>query len=96
MSEEQSSYSTNEEMEKLTRIANAHKTAQFLERIAPKCFQMCVPKPGSFSSHYEQNCIVKCTDLYINSWIVTAKAFANRVEDERKPHNVSDDGDYFE
>lgn len=101
MSEEQLYNLANgrgEQKEKLLRSVNAYKYNQFLEKIVPNCFKMCVcKKPGQSLSHYEQNCIVKCTDLYVNTWVITAKAFANRVEDDIKPYNVSEDKkDYFE
>lgn len=94
MSEEQLYSSANEieeEKQNLIHSVNALKYNQFLSKIIPNCFKMCVlKKPGQSLSHYEQNCIVRCTDLYVNTWIVTAKAFANRVDDDSKPYNVSD------
>ncbi|KAL5273381.1 TIMM13 family protein [Megaselia abdita] len=97
MSEEQlySSKDTDEEKEIFLRNVNAYKYNQFLEKIIPNCFKMCVSKkPGQSLSHYEQNCIVRCTDLYVRTWLVTAKAFTTRVEDDSKPYNVSEE--YFE
>lgn len=92
MSEERLKSSLDEEKKNIIRTLNTYKYNQFLDKIVPNCFKMCVHNnPGQSLSHYEQNCIVRCTDLYVNSWIVTAKAFANRMEDDNKPYNVSDD-----
>jgi len=37
------------------------------QTVREKCFEKCVPKPGTSLSSGEQTCIAKCTDRYVDA-----------------------------
>jgi len=47
-------------------LANAY-AQEFFTTVREKCFEKCVPKPGTSLSSGEQTCIARCTDRYVDA-----------------------------
>ncbi|XP_033739438.1 mitochondrial import inner membrane translocase subunit Tim13-B-like isoform X14 [Pecten maximus] len=60
-------------------LANAQ---MLLQTIADKCFRKCVYKPGTSLDNSEQKCVAMCMDRYMDTWDLTAKTYASRLQRE--------------
>lgn len=53
----------------------------FLMKTIPICFKKCISKPGPSLDKYEQNCVNRCADLYLDTWQLIGQSFQNRIND---------------
>ncbi|RKP05963.1 Tim10/DDP family zinc finger protein, partial [Thamnocephalis sphaerospora] len=60
-------------------MANAQ---ELINKVNEKCFNKCVPKPGTLLDGTEQGCISKCMDRYMEAWNVVSRAYISRVQRE--------------
>ncbi|CDS13258.1 Putative Mitochondrial protein-transportingATPase [Lichtheimia ramosa] len=60
-------------------LANAQ---ELINKINEKCYEKCVPKPGSSLSSGEQACLSKCMDRYMEAWNVVSRAYVSRIQRE--------------
>ncbi|KAK3296018.1 Tim10/DDP family zinc finger-domain-containing protein [Chaetomium fimeti] len=62
-----------------TNTANART---LIENINEKCFERCVPKPGSSLSSGEQTCLTSCMEKYMAAWNEVNSTYIRRIQQE--------------
>ncbi|AEO69341.1 uncharacterized protein THITE_121986 [Thermothielavioides terrestris NRRL 8126] len=62
-----------------TNTANART---LIENINEKCFERCVPKPGSSLSSSEQTCLTQCMEKYMAAWNIVNATYIQRIQQE--------------
>ncbi|KAI5703042.1 mitochondrial import inner membrane translocase subunit Tim13-like [Diaphorina citri] len=60
-------------------IANLQETIQ---KMTEKCFNKCIPKPGTSLSGSEQKCVAMCMDRYMDSLNLVSKTYSHRIQQE--------------
>ncbi|EDR08537.1 uncharacterized protein LACBIDRAFT_327047 [Laccaria bicolor S238N-H82] len=48
-----------------------------------RCFTKCVPSPSSSLSSYEQACLSKCMDRYMDAFNVVSRTYMSRISRDR-------------
>ncbi|SPQ22390.1 c56ff4a8-c9ac-42ce-ba92-4096ea274d23 [Thermothielavioides terrestris] len=52
------------------------------QNINEKCFERCVPKPGSSLSSSEQTCLTQCMEKYMAAWNIVNATYIQRIQQE--------------
>jgi import inner membrane translocase subunit TIM13 len=55
-----------------------------VQSLSPKCFNLCVPKPGLKLSSSEEDCLDRCVKTYTAAAAVTSNVFLKRVKDAQQ------------
>lgn len=72
----------DELMSQLKMQLDLKYVTELLQKMSEKCFQKCVPKPGSSLDNSEQKCIAMCMDRYQETLEVVSKTFSSRLQRE--------------
>ncbi|KAL2256041.1 hypothetical protein VTK26DRAFT_2285 [Humicola hyalothermophila] len=64
------------------QAANTANARTLIENINDKCFEICVPKPGSSLSSSEQTCLKQCMEKYMASWNIVNATYIRRIQQE--------------
>ncbi|KAL1844051.1 hypothetical protein VTJ49DRAFT_5802 [Mycothermus thermophilus] len=68
---------------------NTNNARQLMTSINRRCFDYCVPNPGSSLSDGEQQCINSCMEKYIKAWNEVNAAYLRRIQQEVGNNNIS-------
>ncbi len=60
----------------------AHAVLTPCQNINEKCFERCVPKPGSSLSSGEQTCMKQCMEKYMAAWNEVNSTYIRRIQQE--------------
>ncbi|KAL2126848.1 hypothetical protein VTI74DRAFT_135 [Chaetomium olivicolor] len=69
-----------------TNTANART---LIENINEKCFERCVPKPGTSLSSGEQACMKQCMEKYMAAWNEVNATYIRRIQQEVGNQTIS-------
>ncbi|KAL2271693.1 hypothetical protein VTJ83DRAFT_1064 [Remersonia thermophila] len=61
---------------------NTNNARQLMTSINKRCFDYCVPTPGSSFSDGEQQCVKACMEKYIKAWNEVNAAYLRRIQQE--------------
>jgi len=59
------------------------------QNINEKCFERCVPKPGSSLSSGEQTCLTQCMEKYMAAWNEVNATYIRRIQQEIGNQTIS-------
>ncbi|KXN85870.1 Mitochondrial import inner membrane translocase subunit TIM13, partial [Leucoagaricus sp. SymC.cos] len=61
-----------------TELALA-QAQELMSKASEKCFNKCVPKPGSSLSASEQTCLSRCLDRYMDAFNIVSKTYVAKL-----------------
>lgn len=62
--------------------SRAATPANIRQNINEKCFERCVPKPGSSLASGEQTCVTQCMEKYMAAWNEVNATYLRRIQQE--------------
>ncbi|KAK4123728.1 hypothetical protein N657DRAFT_572890 [Parathielavia appendiculata] len=71
------------------QATNAANARTLIENINEKCFERCVPKPGSSLLSSEQTCLTQCMEKYMAAWNEVNAAYIRRLQQEVGNQTIS-------
>ncbi|KAK4106600.1 hypothetical protein N658DRAFT_563397 [Parathielavia hyrcaniae] len=64
------------------QTTNSVNARTLMENINRKCFERCVPKPGSSLSSSEETCLTQCMEKYMAAWNQVNLTYIRRIQQE--------------
>jgi mitochondrial import inner membrane translocase subunit TIM13 len=55
-----------------------------IRSISPKCFNLCVAKPGLKLSSSEEDCMERCLKTYVTAVQISSNAYMKRINQEQQ------------
>ncbi|EGS20541.1 uncharacterized protein CTHT_0023740 [Thermochaetoides thermophila DSM 1495] len=71
------------------QATNTTNARILIENINEKCFERCVPKPGSSLSSSEQTCLTQCMEKYMQAWNQVNATYIRRIQQEMANNSFS-------
>ena len=65
-------------LQKIRQQAQMQQVTEIMQKISERCFEMCVPRPGSRLSNSEQSCLSSCMDRYYETMGLVTQAVAKK------------------
>ncbi|KXX79454.1 Mitochondrial import inner membrane translocase subunit TIM13 [Madurella mycetomatis] len=73
-----------------TNTANARTLIEASSfNINEKCFEKCIPKPGTSLSSGEQTCMKQCMEKYMAAWNQVNSTYIRRIQEEINNGTIS-------
>ncbi|KAL0637111.1 protein translocase subunit [Maublancomyces gigas] len=69
-------------MQGIQHETNVENARMLIEKINEKCFEKCIPKPGTSLSSGESLCLTNCMQKYMASWNIISAAYIGRIKSD--------------
>ncbi|KAH0603511.1 uncharacterized protein H6S33_007833 [Morchella sextelata] len=69
-------------MQTIQHETNVENARMLIEKINEKCFEKCIPKPGSSLSSGESLCLTNCMQKYMAAWNAVSAAYITRIKSD--------------
>ncbi|KAL7275287.1 protein translocase subunit [Rhizina undulata] len=69
-------------MQSIQQEANVENARILIDKINEKCFEKCIPKPGTSLAPGEKTCITNCMQKYMSAWNTVSNAYIVRIKSD--------------
>ena len=52
----------------------------FWQKVNERCFEKCIPTPGTSLSSREEGCFTACMEKYMATWNVASRQYISRIQ----------------